>query len=68
MMLLPGNTYALFWQSANGQAYTVEAASNLVPVISWTPVATNIPATGPLTGWTGQVDQASEFLRVRVQP
>jgi PKD repeat protein len=67
MALLPGNQFALAWGSANGRVYAVEGCTNLVPGISWTALATNLPGMGGVTSWTGKVGQATEFLRVRLQ-
>jgi hypothetical protein len=65
--ILPDNQLALSWQSVNGRVYTVEAATNLLPVISWIPVAANLNGTGEVTSWTGLVHQAMQFLRVKAQ-
>jgi hypothetical protein len=64
--LLPGNRLALSWQSASGWVYTVEASTNLLPTASWIPVATNLTGTSGIT-WTGLVDHATEFFRVKAQ-
>jgi hypothetical protein len=67
MTLLPGNQLALSWQSANGWVYTVEACTNLLPTVSWTPVATNLNGTSGVISWTGLVDQTMEFFRIKAQ-
>ena len=67
MTLLPGNQLALSWQSASGWVYTVEACTNLLPTVSWIPVATNLNGTSGVTSWTGLVNRATEFFRVKAQ-
>ena len=65
--LLPGNQLALSWPSASGWVYTVEACTNLRPTVAWIPVATNLTGTSGVTSWTGLVNQATEFFRVKAQ-
>jgi len=66
--LLPGNLLRISWQSESGRLYTVEACTNLLPASSWSAVATNLAAVSGVTAWTGQVDQATEFLHIKLQP
>jgi hypothetical protein len=58
---------ALSWPSASGWVYTVEACTNLRPTVAWIPVATNLTGTSGVTSWTGLVNQATEFFRVKAQ-
>jgi hypothetical protein len=67
MTLLPGNQFALSWQSDNGRVYTIEGCANLLPATSWTPLVINLAGLSGVTSWTGQVSQATQFLRVLAQ-
>lgn len=67
MALLPGNRFALTWQSANGRVYAIEGCTNLLQEVSWASVATNLPGLSGVTSWTGQMNHPTELLRVKIQ-
>jgi uncharacterized repeat protein (TIGR02543 family) len=62
----PGE-YVVWWQSATGRLYTVQAASNLV-VVGFTNIATHLPATPPVNVHTDNVSSVGcRFYRVQVE-
>ena len=60
----PNGKPVLQWTSGTGQTYSVMAATN--PRALFTPVASNLPATPPLNGFTSAMESASStFFRVQ---
>jgi endonuclease/exonuclease/phosphatase family metal-dependent hydrolase len=53
------------WQSITGRHYRVDASSNLA---TWSPVATNLTATGPTLSFTTNSAIATRFFRVYRAP
>lgn len=53
------------WQSTAGRSYRVDASSNLA---TWSPVATNLTATGPTLSFTTNSVTAIRFFRVYRAP
>lgn len=61
-----GTNFLVSWQSVTGKYYTIQKTANLMngfPI----DVATNIAGLGGLNSWTLQVDQATEYFRVKVE-
>jgi len=61
-----GGSVVVRWLSRAGEVYSVPRCSDLATG-GFVPVATDIAATPPLNSFTGRVDQASAFFRIRVQ-
>jgi O-glycosyl hydrolase len=71
-MLMSSLSSGSFRLSVNGDAgpdYTIETATNLTPVVLWTPVFTNLSATPPFL-WTNTdaINDPQRFYRVRLSP
>ena len=56
---------SLQWESASNRSYNVEVSSNLA---AWTPLATNLTATGANFTFTTNVPDSAKFFRVYRAP
>jgi hypothetical protein len=56
------------WSSVAGKTYTLQRATNLLTALTFTPVATHIPATPPVNVWTNTIiGSRTLFYRVVVE-
>jgi hypothetical protein len=63
-----GRTVVLRWMAVAGRSYTLESTSDLT-CGDWTPLATNIIATGPFAEFMqSNVTNTTQFYRVRQKP
>ncbi len=56
----------LTWRSATGRLYGVSVTTNLVPVASFLPLATNLPATPMLNSYTDSVYNVEQHIFYRI--
>jgi hypothetical protein len=56
---------SLQWESASNRSYNIEVSSNLT---AWTPLATNLTATGANFTFTTNVPDSAKFFRVYRAP
>ncbi len=54
-------TVKLSWESVPGQAYRVDATTNL---LAWSALATNLPATAGIYTFTSNASEGQQFFRV----
>lgn len=57
----------LYWPSATGRLYDVEATTNLLQPAAWSIIVTNLPSTAPQNIYTSPVPVNVQQYRVRVR-
>ena len=63
----PPNEVAISWWTVAGKLYTIQESTNPFSPASWISRTTDLRGFGTVNLWTGHVEQAASFFRIKLQ-